>query len=192
MPFIVVTAPILGHERRLFTHRASASSCTPRASSRHCTSAACRNSRSHRSGGSRITDRGRSYASPNDGNLRKPGGRPHRRFCQPKHSSARIHKPSLVRQRTGTFKRIANRPRPLLHILARRIFARSFQCLTSSEPRLRHPDSDRLALGTRPHYAIASVAESPKIPSLRVRRSGRRGLQCCRTSSARQAFCSDP
>jgi hypothetical protein len=189
----MAAAPILVHAKRLFTPRAGAGSCTSRASSRRRTSAARRGSRSHRSGCSRITDCGGSYASPNDGNLGEPGSRPHRRFCQPEHSSARIHKPSLVRQRAGTFKCFAQRPHPLLHILARRLLARPVQCHASPEPRLRHQDSYRFAPGTHPHHAIArAVAVLPRIPSLQVRRAGRRGPRCCHTSSALRAFYSAP
>ena len=186
-------ASILEHAKRLFPHRTGAGSCTAWAPARHRTSAARRSSRSDRSGGSSITHRGGSYTGPYDGNLRKPVARPHRRFRQPQHSSARIHNRFMVRQRTGIFQGVTEGPRTLLHVLARGVFARSFQCHASSEQRLRHPDRCRLASGPCPHYTVARAeAALPKNSSLRVQTPGPRGLRCCRTSSALRAFCSNP
>jgi hypothetical protein len=187
------SCPILVHASRLFTHRTGAGSCAHRAASRHRTSAARRSSRPHRSGCGCITDRSGPYASPDDGNLGKPGSRPHRRFRCPEHSPARVHQSSLVGQRAGVFTCLAQWPRPLLHILTRRILARSFQCLTAPEPRLRHAYRRRITPGTPSHHAIATAAAAlPKIRSLRGQRSRRRGLRCCHTSSAHRAFCSGP
>ena len=146
--------PTLVHARRIFTDRISASSCTGWASSRHRGSTARRGTRSHRSGGGRNPDRRRTYPGSRYGNLPKPGTRPHGRFCHPQHSSARVHILPVVRQRTCPLKRIAEWPRPVVHVLARRILARPLQCLALPEQRLRYPYRYRLAPGPRPHHAV--------------------------------------
>ncbi len=190
---VEAAACILKHARRLFTHRAGAGSCSDRAAARYRSTAAVRSSRPHRGGGSSITYCGGSYPGSHDGNLRKPSARPHRRLCQPQHSSARIHNKFMVRQRAGTFKGLADRPSTRFHVLARGVFAWSLQRLASPEQRLRHSDSGHLSSGPCAHHAVTRAeAALPKSSSLRTQKPGRRGLRYCRTSSAPQASCSIP
>jgi hypothetical protein len=193
VPITRCQGPSLAHAKRLFTHRAGAGSCTPCAPSRHRASAADRSSGSHRSGLRRIPDRRRSQPGANDGDLEESGARAQCRLGQPQHSSPRINIPAVVRHRARTIGSIAVGPLPLFHLLARGVFTWAFERLASPEPRLRHPNRRSLPSGPGPDYTVAMTeAVSPKIPTLPLQKRGRRGLRCCRTSSALRAFCSDP
>lgn len=154
MPTSVEATPSLAHARRILPDRGGAGSCTTGASSRHRRSAVGGGSRSHRGGRGRITDRRGPHQGPADGNLPKPGARPDRRFCHAQHLSSRVHSPPLVRSRTGANRRVTRWRHPLLHILARRFFPRSFQRLPPPQQRLCYPDGCGVTPRPGPHDAL--------------------------------------